>query len=135
MAEVAGVLRLAVGLEPLLAGPVADGVSDRIAETGRQPALLDLEHLVPAAGPVEAERRPVRGGREGVLELVAVEELRLGRDDPLDRRLRDAADPAQGLAHLLLLGFELGVVGEVLESAAAAGREMGAGCVDALGTR
>ena len=45
------------GREPLLARPVAHGVADRVAEIGRQPALLDLEHLVPAARPVEAERR------------------------------------------------------------------------------
>ena len=45
------------GLEQLLARPLAHGVADRVAEVGREPALLDVEHLVPAAGAVEAERR------------------------------------------------------------------------------
>ena len=50
-------LLLVVGLEPLGARPLADGLADRVAEVGREPAALDVEHLVPAAGPVEAERR------------------------------------------------------------------------------
>ncbi len=54
----------------------------------REPALLDLEHLVPAAGLVQAERgRAVRLG-ERVLHLVAVVELRDGGHDRLERKRR-----------------------------------------------
>ena len=133
--KVAGLLALVVRLEPLLAGPVADGASDRVAEVARQPAFLDLQHLVPTAGLVEAECGPRGCSCERVLELVAVEELRLGGHDRLDRRLGDPADPSQRLAHLLLLRVELSLVGEVLEPAAAAGRVVGAWRLDALGAR
>ena len=54
----AGVLGLVVGLEPLAARPVARRFPDRVPEVGREPAAADVEHLVPAAGAVEAERRP-----------------------------------------------------------------------------
>ena len=98
VAKVARCRLLAVGLEPLRARPVAHGVADRVAEVGRQPAALDLEHLVPAARPVEAERGAAGRGRERVVELVAVVEDALGREDRLERRLRNAAEPAQRVA-------------------------------------
>ena len=61
VAEVARRLlgRLVVGVEPLLPRPLAEAVPDRVPEVAREPALLDLEHLVPAPGLVEAKRRPV----------------------------------------------------------------------------
>ena len=135
VAQVAGLRLLVVRLELLLARPVADGVPDRVAEVGREPALLDLEHLVPAAGPVEAERRAVLGLRERVLELVAVVEERLGRDDRLERRVGDPADPRERVADLLRLRLELRLVREVLEAAAAAGRVVRARRVDAMRRR
>jgi hypothetical protein len=119
VAQVAGLLGLVVALEPLLARPVADRVSDRVAGVGGEPALLDVEHLVPAAGAVQAEHG---AGRERVLHLVAVVEDVLGRDDRLERRLVEAADAPQRLAHLRLLRLDLYGVVEVLEAAAAAGR-------------
>ena len=61
VAEIAGVLGLVVRLEVLLARPVADGVPDGVAEVGREPALLDLEHLVPAPG-LDGSRAPGRTG-------------------------------------------------------------------------
>ena len=50
----------------------------------------------PSAGPSSASR-------ERVLELVAVVEDRLGRDDRLERRLRDPGDPAQRVRTCALL--------------------------------
>ena len=83
-------MRLVVGLELLLARPGLNRVADRISEVGRQQADVEREHLVPAPGAVEAERRAVRRLRERVLELVAVAVLRLGRDDRLHGRVDDA---------------------------------------------
>src|SRR5207244_11005968 len=104
VAEVAAAVGLRVRGEALLARPVADRVADPVAGVGRQPAALDLEHLVPAAGPVEAERRAVGRGRERVLLLVAVvEDLRLAGEDLLHRRVHEAADPAKRLDDLGLL--------------------------------
>jgi hypothetical protein len=59
------------------------------------------------------------------------EYLRLGREDRFERGLRDAADPPQRVAHLLLLRRHLRLVCEVLEATAAAGRVMGARRLDA----
>ncbi len=94
--------------------------------------MLDPEHLVPAPGPVKAELGPVGPGRERVLHLVAVAEQLLGGDDRLEHRLGDAGDASQRVLDPGLLGRELGVVGEVLEAAAAAGRVVGARSLDAL---
>ena len=134
MAQVAGLVLLVVRLEVLGARPVADGVADGVAEVGREPAALDLEHLVPAAGSVEAERRAVGCLRERVLELVPVVEDLLGRHDRLERRLGEAADALQGVAHLVVLGGDLRLVVEVLEAAAAAGGIVRARGVDPVGT-
>src|SRR6185312_8587084 len=105
--EVARVLRLVVRLELLGASPVAYGVAHRVPEIGCQPALPDVEHLVPAPGLVEPERRPRRGRRERVLELVAVVELLDGRDDRLERRLPHSAEPAQRVLDLRRLRGDL----------------------------
>ena len=127
MAEITARVGLRVRLEPLLARPRTDGVADPVAEVVGEPAALDLEHLVPAAGSMEAESRPLGRRGERVLELVAVvEDLRLARKDRLERRLGDAREPLQSVAHLELLLLELRLVGEILEPAAAALRVMGA---------
>src|SRR5205085_8451950 len=55
VAQVADLFRLVVGVEPLLARPLANRVAEGVAEIRCQPALLDLEHLVPAPGLVEVE--------------------------------------------------------------------------------
>ena len=130
--QVAGLLSLVVRGQPLGAGPVAYREPHGVAELGRQPAALDVEHLVPAARLVEAERGPGRRLRERVLELVAVVEDLDGRDDRLERRLGQPADPPERLAHLLLLGRDLRLVGEILETAAAAGGIVDAGRLDPL---
>ena len=130
VAQEAGVLGLVVRLEALRAGPVAHRLPDRVPEVGREPALADVQHLVPAAGPVEAERGAVRCRRERVLELVPVVERRLGRDDRLERRVVDSADPAERLLDLRRLRLELRLVREVLEPAASAGRVVLARRVD-----
>ena len=135
VAQVAGLVLLVVGLEVLGTRPVADGVADRVPEVGRQPALLDLEHLVPATGLVEAERGPVGRLRERVLHLVAVVEGALGGNDRLERRLRDPADPPERVVHLLVLRGGLGLVRQVLEATAAARRVVGAGRLHARGAR
>ncbi len=123
--------RLRVRLEPLLARPVAHRVADAVAEVGREPALPDVEHLVPAAGAVEAERGPFGRARERVLHLVAVvEDLRLARDDVAERRLGDAGDALQRVAHLRVLLLELRLVREILEAAATARGEVRARRLD-----
>jgi hypothetical protein len=64
-----------------------------------------------------------------------VEDLGLARKDPLERRLGDAREPLQRVAHLHLLLLELRLVGEILEAAAAACGEVRARGVDSLGPR
>ena len=123
-------LGLVVRLEALRARPVAHRLPDRVPEVGREPALADVQHLVPAAGPMEAERGTVRRRRERVLHLVPVVERRLGRDDRLERRVLDSADPAERLLDLRRLRLELRLVREVLEPAASAGRVVLARRVD-----
>ena len=130
--------RLVVGLELLLASPGPHGQADRVSEVGGEQAFLDVDHLVPAAGAVEAELDlAVLAGREGVLELVAVVVERRRGDDGLDGWLLEAADADEGVTHLLLLGGDLRVVDEILEPAAAAlpDPEVAAGCLDALRAR
>ena len=84
---------------------------------------------------MEAERGAVLGLRERVLELVAVPELLDRRDDLLERRVGEAGQPLQRVGHPLLLRRELRRVGEILEPAAAAGREVRARRDDPLGPR
>ena len=60
VAEVAGLRVLVVRLEPLGARPRLDRLADRVPDVGREQALLDVDHLVPAAGAVEAEDEAVR---------------------------------------------------------------------------
>ena len=94
MAEIAAPIGLRVRLEPLLTRPGADRVADPVSELIGEPAALDLENLVPAPRAVKAERRPLGRRSERVLELVAVvEDLRLARDDRLERRFGDARKP------------------------------------------
>jgi hypothetical protein len=133
--KMAALVLLGVGHEPVGARPLADGVADRVAEVRRQPALLDLEHFVPAARFVEAERRPVLQLRERVLELVAVVEDVVRGHDRLERQLRDAADAAQRVGDLRRLRLHLCLVGEILEPTAAAGGVVRARRVDALRAR
>jgi hypothetical protein len=84
---------------------------------------------------VEAERRTVLELRERVLELVPVVEDLLGRENRLERRLVEAAEPAERVADLRLLRGELRVVREVLKPAAAASRVVRARRLDALRSR
>src|SRR5207247_939906 len=122
VAEIALVRRLVVRRELLLARPLADRVANAVAGVARQPAMLDLEHLVPAPGPVQAERRPVLELRERVLHLVAVVELRRRWENLFERRFRKPGEPLQRVGDPLLLRSELRAVREVLEAAAAARR-------------
>ena len=84
---------------------------------------------------MEAEVDAVLARRERVLELVPVAELRLGRDDRLERRLGELPDPHEGVTNLPLLLGELDVVGQVLEAAAAADTEVPARRLDATVAR
>ena len=52
MAQIAAAVLLRVRRETFLARPVAHRVADAVAEVGREPALADVDHLVPAAGAV-----------------------------------------------------------------------------------
>src|SRR5581483_1203480 len=133
VAEVAAAVGLRVRLEALLPRPRAHGATDAVAEVGGEPAPLDVEDFVPAAGAVESERRPVGCARERVLELVAVvEDPGLAGDDGGERRLGDAADALQRVAHLLVLLLQLLLVREILEAAAPAGGEVRTGRVDVV---
>ena len=132
MTEVAGVRVLVVRLEALVARPPLDGLADRVADVRRQQALLDVDHLVPAAGSMEPEHETVVPARERVLELVPVGEDRARGHDRLDRRLLVAAETRQRLAHLGLLRRGLGVVGEILEAASTAHAEVPARRLDAV---
>ena len=124
-------LFLVVGLEHLLARPLDRRGANRVAELGREQAALDRQQLVPAAGAVEAERRAVRCACERVLELVAVAVDLLGRDDRLEWRLTEAGDANKRVFDLRRFRLALHFVGEILETAAAAGAEVGAGRLDA----
>src|SRR5439155_12448510 len=121
--------------QALLAGPVAHRVADAVAEVGREPAALELEHRVPAPGNVQPERRPFVGLRERVLHLVAVVEDLRGADDRLERRVCDAGDARQRVTDPRVLRRELRLVGEILEAAAAAGRVVPTRVLDADGPR
>jgi hypothetical protein len=134
VAEEAFVTLLVVHRKPLLARPGADGVANRVAELGRKPAALDVEHVVPATGPVKAEPRPVGRHRERVLELVPVVELRRGRQRRFELEADETPDPCKRVCNLSGLRLELGLVREILKAAAAAGREMDAGRLDARRT-
>ena len=71
---------------------------------------------------MQPERRAVVDGRERVLHLVAVAELRRRGDDRLERRIGETREPLERVRDPALLRGELRVVGEILEPAAAAGR-------------
>ena len=133
MTEEAALLALVVRRQVVLAGPRARGIADAVAELRREPALADVEHLVPAPRPVEAEHGPVGARRERVLELVAVVELRLRRHGLLERRFGDPPEAHERVAHLVSLLRQLHLVREVLETAAAARREVVARSLDAVG--
>ena len=125
------------GLEPLLARPVAHRVADPVAELGRQPAALDRRAPRPSGrrGAGRA-RASVRAGRERVLHLVAVVERLLGARR--SARAAGSAMPAIRRSESLdprLLRRRLRVVGEILEAAAAAGREVLARRLDPLRAR
>src|SRR5439155_26375071 len=96
--------------------------NDAVAETGGEPAVLDLEERVPASGDEQAERRPFHGLRERVLHLVAVVEDLRSADDRLERRRDDPGDPRKRVTDPCVLRGELRLVGEILEAAAAADR-------------
>ena len=70
---------------------------------------------------------------EAKLHLVAIAERLRSRNDFLHRRIGDAREVDQGLAHLPLLDPALRRVGEVLEATAAAAGDVGAGSRDAVG--
>ena len=136
MTEVAGLRVLVVRLEALDARPLLDRLANRVADIGRQQALLDVDHLVPAAGPMEAEHEvgAVRAVRERVLELVAVAILGPRGNDRVDGRIDEPPETRERVADLRLLRLDLARVGEVLEPAAAADTEMPTRRVDPIGT-
>ena len=133
--EVARLVGLVVRDEPLPARPLANRVPNRVPELRRQPAALDLEHLVPSPRLVEPERRPVLELRERVLELVPVMKDVLGTGDRLHRRRRDAADPPQRILDLPVLGRDLCFVPKILEPTAPTGRVVRARRLDTLRPR
>ena len=131
VAEVALLRLLVVRLEPLLTRPGTHRVAHGVAQVRRQPALLDLQHLVPPP----ALWKPSVGPsvlRERVLELVPVLEDRLRRDDRLQPGIGDAAEPTERFRNLVVLGLHLHLVREVLEPAAAARGVVLAGRLDAV---
>src|SRR5262249_48426300 len=131
MPQVSLTARLVVGGKAFLACPFAYGIADRVAELRRQKALVDRQHLVPAAGAMKARRWAVSRLGERVLELVAVMELGRRRNDRLERRLGNPSEARQRVADLRLLRRQLLRVCQVLEAAAAAGAEVAATSRDA----
>src|SRR5262245_31443110 len=132
MTEIALLPFLVEGRQPHAARPCFHGLADAIAEVGREPAALDVEDFVPAAGAMEPESdRAVLERREGVLELVPVVEDRCCGKRRLEVEVGEAADPAEGVRDLLRLGVELRLVREVLEAAASAGGVVRAWSLDA----
>ena len=132
MPQVTGLLGLVVGGQPLGAGPVAHRVPTAFPSSvvSQQRSMSSTSSQRPALWKPSAG--PGRRLRERVLELVAVVEDLDGREDRLERRLRQPADPPERLAHLLLLGRDLRLVGEILETAAAAGGVVDARRLDPL---
>ena len=118
------------GPSPSDRAPAGDGVAHRVADLGGQEALLDVDHLVPAARSMEAEREPVLPRRERVLELVPIAVDRARWHDRLERRRREAAEADERVPHLPVLRLELALVLEVLEPAAATRPEVPAGRLD-----
>ena len=120
MTEIALLALLVEGRQALGPRPGLHRLADPVAEVGRQPAALDVEHLVPAARAVEAEaERAVLERRERVLELVAIVEDGRGRDRGLELDL-EPPDARERVGDLVSLGVELRLVGEVLEATAPA---------------
>jgi hypothetical protein len=131
MPQVAALRLLVVRLETVLVRPVPHSVANRVAEVGGEPAALDVEHLVPAARTVEAERDLSVVLRERVLELVPVVENRSGGDDRLELEAVEAADAGEGVGDLGLLRRGLRLIREILEAAAPASGVMSARRLDA----
>ena len=100
MTEIPALRLLVVRIEPLASGPRLHGLADAVPEIGREQALVDVDDLVPATGPVKAEPGAVRAAGEGVLQLVSVPVLRLRGHDRLERWVGEPADPDQRVAHL-----------------------------------
>ena len=130
MAQVAALRLLVVRGEALRARPGAGRLADRVPEVGREPAALQVEHLVPASGTVQTEPGADRRVGERVLELVAVVEDRLGRERRLQLDVTQPADPGERVGHLPAFRLELRLVREILVAAAAARREVDARRID-----
>jgi hypothetical protein len=69
------------------------------------------------------EHKPFLIG-EGVLHLIAIEELIVGADDRENVRIGKAADTLKGVDNMLLLEFELKPIVNVLPLASTAGAKM-----------
>jgi hypothetical protein len=103
------------GREALRAAPGLHGLAQLVHPLGGQDVERDVVDRVEAAGAVEAEHQlAVLVLAERVLELVAIAKLLHGGHDRLDRRVLEAADAGQGVAHLVLLLTQLQLVGEHL---------------------
>ncbi len=135
VAQLALVEALVVAGESRTARPALHGVLGRIRWRGDQEAAIDLEHLVPASGTMEAERRPLLRLRKRQLDLIAVLEIFLGADDRLDRHVGQVCDARNGVAHELLFLLELRGVCERLPAAPTAGTNVWARRLDTIGTR
>src|SRR4029079_5676269 len=115
VAQVARLRGLVVRFELLLARPCLHGLADGVADIRCEQARADGQHLVPASGAMEPERRAVVRLRERVLELVPVAVLRARRHDRLERRVGDAAESRERVPYLCRLRLELALVCVVLE--------------------
>jgi hypothetical protein len=111
---------LVVRREDLVARPLPYGVPNSIAEVGREPACVDVKHLVPAPRSVETEGDSVLPGCERVLELVAVVEDGLRRNGGLELEAGQLCDSLERVSNLRGLRLQLRVVGEILKAAPAA---------------
>ena len=101
--------------QPLLAAPGLHGLAQGVDALRGEHVLGHVVDQVEAAGAVEAEHElALLVLAERVLELVAVALALLGGHDRLDRRVLEAAEALERVAHLGLLLGELALVGEHL---------------------
>src|SRR5262249_60845204 len=100
-------------------------------------AALDVQDHVVAVRLVETDGWSLAHARldDREFHLVAIPVGVGGREDRPELEVAEPADTLEAVAHLLLLEAQLSGIGEVLQTAAAAPAEVGAGRVDPIGGR
>ncbi len=131
-AQEPGARILIVDGEPARAGLSAQLAEQRVHRLRLQMTALDVQDHVVAVGLMQPDLGPVTTRHDRELHLVAVPVRIGGGQDGPELELAEPTDPLEAVAHLLFLEPELGGVRKVLESAAAAAAEVGAGGFDSI---